>query len=77
MRKAKKSNFYNRIALGSTLYKVAQMDCKTFIHRFDSDRRLHSLHIIRLAFSTLPEPLNNDLVTEANTLKTAMWRAGE
>jgi len=42
MRKAEKPNFGSRIALSSSVYKVGQMNCKTFIHRFDSDRRLHS-----------------------------------
>lgn len=46
MRKAKKPKFCNGITLGITLSKMAQTDCKTFIHRFDSDRRLHSHQLL-------------------------------
>src|SRR5262245_58286570 len=37
-----------RKTLSSTLCYGAMVNCKTFIHRFDSDRRLHSFQSLRL-----------------------------
>src|SRR5262245_30480380 len=43
MELVKKPCFNNAIAIYSNGCKMTQMNCKTFIHRFDSDRRLQFL----------------------------------